>query len=271
MRRILFFDYPGDTFRGNYLKFTRTIIERYKTFFKSDLGGCWENDEFIDLNTNKYFANISEFNIRLDESLSILNRCDFSIIVFVGHGCNYAELDRIQVCSPAQNIEDFTITIKSLYENIINTGKRMLIVDSCRTYLERRSINEYINESLGWENAGNRENNRNYYNQLIQKAPNHIEIIQSAQQGQSACTIPFENSSVFSKSLFSVLEQKSTAARQIQISGDKCDFSYIDMKSDVDTKMAALVSSSQISQVTTLPDVGNSNFPLIAVDTSIIM
>lgn len=272
MRKILFFDYPGDKQSNNLIN-THHIIERYKEFFESGFGGCWNaKSEFIDLNENGHrFTNITDFALEFGSALRTLNQCDFSIIMFVGHGCAYNGIDRIQVLPPSQNIEDYTIPVSCLYKDIEGgKGKRLILIDSCRSTPRILSCTEYLNESkeYDWlkEHFGNSSNNRDYYNQLFAEAPNHIELIQSTQRGEEAYTITQEESSVFTKSLFSVIKQKLKTVRFVQLSGNDYHITYNNILKDVNTDMSKKNYKSQQSQLTVIPPETNTHFPLIALD-----
>lgn len=254
-------DYPGEQGAQNYVPFTRTIIEKYKEFFKSDVGGCWNEDEFIDLYENYgYFNNGYNPGTCLSTELLKLKGYAYVIIVFIGHGCNHEKLDQIQITSKE-------ITPISNFLPFIKKG--LVIIDSCRSYLSEDAISipKLILES---QMFGIRERNRDYYNNLIVDAPDHIEIIQSTQKGEIARTIPHEKNSVFSKAFFEVLGEKNKLAREKQISGQANYISYNDIKDEVDAKMAGYGFSQQESQFT--PNLSNDNryLPLIAVDVATI-
>lgn len=254
-RSILFMDYPGE--RGvNYIDYTRNIIGEYKKFFKSDIGGCWEDGEFIDMHDEYgYFENTNNPQGCLESKLKILNGCDYSIVVFVGHGCYHNHMDKIQLS------QDVLFSVNDLYKN---AGKRLVIVDSCRSLLTQEyipSFTKIIRESKEYDY---RNENKKYYNRIISDMQDHIELIQSTQICQYAATIHIEKTSVFSKAFFNVINQKKDIARSIQLMGRPYQLSYEEIKNEVDNEMIRLRFPNQKSQYTPDPCV-QEKFPLIAV------
>lgn len=179
-RRILFIQNPGSS--DILKKGIPQMIERYKAYFRSPVGGFWDDSEFIDVSKlNQGDVTIqSDFIFKLKE----INAPDveYSIIIFLGHGASLDHKDHIQLESG--ELASIDMLTKGLYSQPI---KRTVLIDACRV--------GYISSPQGWilesktfsgDSQFIGEECKEYYNSLLSKTNAHVDIIQSAQHGQKA-------------------------------------------------------------------------------------
>ena len=264
-RKILFMDYPGEVGASNYVSFTCDIIKQYKDFFRSDVGGCWDENEFVDINlTNPYALNEK----KCSEALEEIKNCDYSIVVFVGHGCNYDGLDMIQL-----NSNEKLFPVEQLYTN---AKKRLVIIDSCRTYLGQLSVPS-LSFMISESEDSRRERNRESYNKIIRDIPNHIELIQSTQKGRKARTLSSEKSSVFSRAFLEIIKSLASSrpakCRRLMKINDPYSVSYNGIKAEVDNAIANNNQQSDyncfIGNIEYRPENGEKGyFPLLCIDNN---
>ena len=287
MRRILFI-YLGkknDEDPDPHHCIADNTIKEYKEFFKSDIGGCWEekeeNSELVDLNLNATNKDLREEIAKLD------NFC-YSIIVYVGHGNSDDDNDYIQI-SDTEKCE-----ISELYTP--KTKKRLLIIDACRCSqtgnIQNVDIGNYTHVSFptNLTNKSARDRNRDLYNKKIKECNPHIEIIQSTKRGCHAhgFTNGTDSAMAFSYSLIRVLYFDKTLKRfndlalypQNTSNNTPYNLSYLDICEKTNNQMGNL-GLTQKSDHTYINDKGEKVcisslsskerlplkcFPLVAVD-----
>ena len=189
-RKLLLLCNPGYEECGNYVPQAIKIIEAYKQYFQSSVGGVWRDNEIDEM--PKHLIGMGQ-NYWLAEKVKEYDKLDYSLIVFVGHGGASDNSDYIQLSGGK------LFAIKDLYINE-NTIKRTIIIDSCRSYIEPDIFNLLV-ETF----EKNTEDCRNVYNSIIKDAKPHYELLQSTQYGKLANTTLM--GSVFSDALFNVLKK----------------------------------------------------------------
>lgn len=179
-RRILFIQNPGSS--DILKKGIPQMVERYKAYFRSPVGGFWNDNEFIDVSR----LHPGEVTIQSDFifKLKEINAPDveYSMIIFIGHGASLDHIDHIQLESG--ELASIDMLTKGLYSQPI---KRTVLIDACRV--------GYISTPQGWILEGKTfsgdsqligEGCKEYYNSLISNTNAHVDIIQSTQYGQKA-------------------------------------------------------------------------------------
>ena len=269
MRRILFI-YLGkknDEDQDPHHCIADNTIKEYKEFFKSDIGGCWEekeeNSELVDLNLNATNKDLMEEIAKLD------NFC-YSIIVYVGHGNSDDDDDNDYIQIPGN---EPPLKISELYTP--GTKKRLLIIDACRSSVDKQSLNESKQyNTREWNiTVGNKQSNKKLYNGIISdiKSP-HVEIIQSTEKGHYAQGVKEECITVFAKALFEVLQSQIGAAKTVMQGADFIR-NYSNLISLVNEKMRSIIDdelvnpqqNDQKSVCSTVPTDKEISFPLVAV------
>ena len=105
----------------------RRDVNSYLSYFKSDIGGAWEDSEIVDKNYNWSCLGLSAelLNRRMDR-----DGLDYALIVFAGHG--YAERNG-EIYFELSNEEILSLTT---LKSFLTTQKVLLIADSCQCYIE---------------------------------------------------------------------------------------------------------------------------------------
>ena len=180
---------PGDE---HYAEQSQNVIDRWEAFFKSPIGGLWdENSEIIKINeTNPMWPGRMEILMsQLD-----LDRCDYSVIVFCGHGLRTEDgKDGVQLPIPSRgNLNVFPVErlmgITKYATQIPAHIRRTIILDACRKIqpITASAIFEQREFSAGMELDG--EMCRDYYNEIIMRQEPHVELLQSTREDDYAYT-----------------------------------------------------------------------------------
>lgn len=197
-RKLVLICNPG--IKGeNYIDHVPCILDRYKAFFKSAVGGNWKDSEIEQMPRVQYCINQEKWLHKILEECDS-TETDYSFIVFVGHGGAFTDGEGIQ-------LEDNTIVPIDKLKSLGKSIKRSIIIDACRNFhpitmqsivLETRLYSENINIQETWCEE--------LYNESISEATPHIEIIQSTSYGQIAKAT--ENGSAFSDAFDDVIKEK---------------------------------------------------------------
>lgn len=123
-RCLIIIGNQGTPSKGNYLPGVSRDVNNYLSFFKSDNGGAWEDDEIIpkvyDWTSWGLYVNILQRR---------LNGLDYAIIVFTGHG--YALKNGETYFELSEGHDVSLSTIKSWFP----TQKVLMIADSCQSFV----------------------------------------------------------------------------------------------------------------------------------------
>ncbi|MCQ2262867.1 MAG: caspase family protein [Bacteroidales bacterium] len=243
-RRLLLLCNPGYEECGNYVPQAIKIIEAYKQYFQSSVGGVWCDDEIDEM--PKHLIGMGQ-NYWLAKKIEQYDKLDYSIIVFIGHGGSFDNSDYIQLSGGK------VFAIKDLYRNE-NTIKRTIIIDSCRSYIEPNIFNLLL-ETL----EKNTEDCRYLYDEIIKDAELHCELLQSTQYGELAKTT--ETGSVFSDAFFNVLKKNISLWKTEALSNPEKQVvkTIQDILDPIRTEMSIY---GQVPQYTSK---SHSHFPIFAV------
>lgn len=253
-RKLLLLGNPGIVGQ-NYVPSVPAVIQRYKEYFKSEVGGYWSDDEIIE-EPDGYDMN-SEVTWLAFQLKELNQNVDYSVIVFVGHGGAYLGNDQLQL-SKGHILPLNCMMAPSGYENLI---KRTLIVDACRSLIGG-TPSQLILESKSFSGNGQLDGNycSEHYNKLIEDCEPHVELLQSTQYGTVAKATSI--GTAFSDALFADLDSKVPLWNEFAMQ-DRCgQFSkgITDILPDVQKEMAAYGQVPQYSRYG-----GNGKFPLYAV------
>ena len=197
-RKLLLLGNPGIV-GLNYVPSVPAVINRYKEYFKSEVGGYWADDEIIeepvgfDINSEETWLAVQLADIQ--------KNADYSIILFVGHGEAYHGDDFVEL-SKGKIIPLSSFLPLKGYESIT---KRTVIVDACRSLIGATS-SQLIIENRAFSGNGQLDGNycQEYYNKLIEDCEPHIEMLQSTQYGKIAKATTV--GTAFSDALFANLD-----------------------------------------------------------------
>lgn len=182
-RQILLISNPGNPNDGNYVRTTETAIDRWESFFRSPIGGYWQDHEILRYGEdNQIDAN--EFK-RLLTPLNTV-QCDYSVIVFCGHGaCTTNDKDAIQlpIPSPANNN---LIAVDDLVNPAISSVRRTVILDACRSLIPYTSTQLFEQREYSSVYTIDGIECSKYYNSLIMQSSPHVEVLYSTSEHEKA-------------------------------------------------------------------------------------
>lgn len=252
-RRALLIQNPGKVGDANYVPTVAEAYNRFKSYLQSPVGGCWKDDELIELQRLGPMGLWlqSDFVFKLRE----LNQpdVDYSMIVFIGHGGAINGVDNVQ-------LEDGELIPISYFTEIGNPKKRTVIIDACRKY-EPLGAAGIVFEQREFSGDGGYDADacRDYYNDLISHAKPHVELLQSTQFDQYA--MGSKDGTAFTDALFHVLNDGHRVWKQ-QALMDKygeCHKSIPDILTEINANMA---TDQQVPQYTNDSD---DVFPFYAI------
>lgn len=197
-RKVLLLQNPG--VEGyNMVSTVGDALKRYKRFFKSEAGGCWDEDnEIIEIKGN--YTDEGEYTAVINE-LAEMTKCEYSIVVFVGHGDAYNGYDEIQL-SRGKTLPISAFMLNPNNNSILN---RTVIIDACRCFVAPDKT-QILLENASYTQSGqlNRNYCRGYYDSLVATPEPRLELIQSTQPGQKAFGSQY--GTAFTDMLFGVID-----------------------------------------------------------------
>ena len=156
-------------FRGlELLKGVSKDLSNYENHLLSDVGGNWDKDEIIKLLDPT--ANEVVYNIQ--NAIA-----DYVFIVFSGHGFINTYSSSDYIC-----LKDIDMSISKL---VSNSKRQTIILDSCRQYFTEIPLEE-MKESKIFSKKHVINNARKIFDDAINKTPEGIILVFSAQPGQSS-------------------------------------------------------------------------------------
>lgn len=111
----------------------RQDMVNYREFFLSALGGAWQNGEIQTLESPTRSA--------VDTELERIRECEYSIIIFAGHGRHLTGTDST-IVQLRPGVEMDANALK------VGAPKRTLVLDCCRVHSTRRIAVEGLSVSL---------------------------------------------------------------------------------------------------------------------------
>lgn len=252
MRKLLLLANPG--VQGvNWAPQVFNVLERYKQYFKSPVGGYWQDDEIID------YEDIAdpqaEANWVAIQLAEITRNAEYSIIVFIGHGGvmrgeDVIQLSRGQLCP-----------VSCLTGDNGHGIKRTVIIDACRTFIGAQQ-QLILEEQRTFSQRGLLlgPHCRDYYNEIIANSTPHTELIQSTQYGEPAAAI--RQGTAFSNALFDVVAHNTPIWSNLALMNPNC----VDSKTNQNVlEMTArnMGAFNQVPQITSSD--GSFTFPFFAI------
>lgn len=258
-RKLMLLSNPG--FKGvNYAPSVFQATERYRNFFASPLGGLWEDNEIIEMPNG---LSENEQCVWMSSMIDTLNKfTDYSMVVFTGHGGTvikgYEETECIQL--PGGGL----FPINNLLGLNDNRIKRTVIIDACRSY-----VRLYEHEQLEKEQQVLMDLTKNlilsdcrdYFNELIDAAQPHVELVQSTEIGEPANAT--QNGSAFCDALFAEIYEKGPLWNNVALTGVKQNSKTIKDVIDFVCKRKEVLEFGQMPQFRTSSEA--TEFPLYVV------
>lgn len=176
-RCLIIIGNQGTPSKGNFLPGVSRDVNNYLSFFKSDNGGAWENDEIISMVYNWTSAGLNSTIYRRR-----MEGLDYAVIVFAGHG--YA-LRNGETYFEFSDGDDVSLsTIKSWFP----AQKVLMIADSCQCFINLYREGGILREALAQRQFSQRRDYlRNLYNSHIGSVPTGAFTFASAvSSGESA-------------------------------------------------------------------------------------
>ncbi len=176
-RQLILISNPGNPNDRNYAPSTELALDRWQLFFQSPIGGFWKDNEIRRFD-EQHPLDSEQFQRMISMVLDSV-QCDYSIIVFCGHGCSTMDgRDAIQLPIPAPNYNNLFPVDGLLGLNVANV-RRTGILDSGRSIVpftsqqlfEQRQFSEVYR--IDGEECGK------YYNSMIIESNPHVELLQS--------------------------------------------------------------------------------------------
>ena len=174
-RRLIIFTYPGNKPEAvnAVVGAKRTIL----TYYRSPVGGAWTNNEIYDIDYS-YGTNVKQSLMDIIKDTN--STCDYSVVVFVGHGASTGNSQDIIQISDRD-----VFWVNNLSNGLASPEekarlRRTVIIDSCRRYIPETQLSGLLNESaLNGNGQFSADLCRQLYNEAVLKQDPHVEIIQS--------------------------------------------------------------------------------------------
>lgn len=255
-RKLLLICNPGVP-GVNHVPSVPAVLQRYKNYFQSAVGGYWRDDEIIEEEVG--YNDEAELTWLFCKLGEITRNADYSMIVFVGHGGSSDENnDQIQLSKGK------LVPVSSFLapEGFEGSMKRTIIIDACRTLIEAPQ-QQILLEQRTYSAGGMLEADwcKNLYNEVIDNCDPHVELIQSTQYGQDAHAN--ETGTAFSDAFFGVLGSNIPRwnNQALGLNTGRLSKSTIDLFPSI---AAAMQADHQVPQIRRYGN-GGGEFPIYAV------
>lgn len=158
-RKALLISAPGEVGREDYIEGVKIDARRYKQLLMSPVGGAWNADEIIHLESP------TADGVR--DMIKVLAYYDYNFVMFTGHGWySDNDKDRILELSKGQQIASGAL--------LECAGKRTIVLDSCQKVYKQslmEKLAHFANESRAAElRTPDREACRAAFDRSIQTA-----------------------------------------------------------------------------------------------------
>lgn len=210
-RQLVLISNPGIQGDEHYAPQAQDVINRWENFFMSPIGGRWEEGEIVRINEQQPIG-----ARRMDALMSQLDldTCDYSVIVFCGHGLRTEDdKDSIQLPIPSQgNLNAYSVEslmgLSKYISQIPPHIRRTIILDACRRIqpITAKNLFEQREYAGGIELDGKMCSG--HYNEVIMRQEPHVELLQSTREGDYAFTSP--TGSVYGDAVMQYIGSQST-------------------------------------------------------------
>lgn len=264
MRRLILISNPGREAEGNYQPTTASVIDRFENFFKSNIGGKWENREIDKYGENRPL-NVDEMHNIMAELDS--QSCEYSMIVFCGHGgaAGNGE-DGIQLprTVDVQTPNCFPIS-RLISQNEANDVrhriKRTVILDACRTIIPVTPQQLFEGDIARQVLKLDGDLCRQRYNEIIAQNMPHVELLQSTSPNAPAHATRM--GSEYADQVFRIVNEQTSLWHSRAIINNHFVYSMRNLHNDVLTNIAN-TTRRQIPQFRIIGD-ESIGFPFAAI------
>jgi hypothetical protein len=167
-RKAILIGSPGPKKSVTYLKGVDADLHHFVSFLKAPIGGSWEDEEIAGL-----YNCPSEDLIELFQS----TKTDFLLVYFSGHGQQDLKETKIAINDTE------SISISQLI-SIIQSPKALIIIDSCREFIDEDYPSFSGPEYLSFKSLLDHPNTRDRYMQIISESATGIAIAYSCSVGE---------------------------------------------------------------------------------------
>ena len=169
-RKAIMIGSPGPKNSATYLKGVDADLHHFVSFLKAPIGGSWEEVEIASL-----YKNPSENFIELFQN----TKTDFLLVYFSGHGQQDLNETKIAI----NDTESISI---SQLTSIIQSPKALIIIDSCRKFIDEDYSSFSGAEYLSFKSILDQPNTRDRYMQIISESTNGIAIAYACSVGENS-------------------------------------------------------------------------------------
>jgi len=167
-RKAIIIGSPGPKNSATHLKGVDADLHHFVSFLKAPIGGSWEDEEIAGL-----YKCPSQDLIELFQSTNT----DFLLVYFSGHGEQGLKETNIAINDTE------SISISQLI-SIIQSPKALIIIDSCRKFIDEAYSSFSGPEYLSFKSLLDHPNTRDRYMQIISESTNGITIAYACSVGE---------------------------------------------------------------------------------------
>lgn len=234
-RHLLLISNPGNPQDENYSPATKDALDRWEVFFRSPIGGYWQDEEITRFGEER---SIDPDSLR--RLMIPLNtvQCQYSIIVFCGHGCCTTDgKEAIQLPIPDAKNHQLLPTDELLAVGLSHV-RRTVILDACRSLIPFSSSQLFEQRQYSSIYSIDGDECRKYYDYLIMQASPHVEILYSTSDHHKAYGTL--NGSLYADTMSNLVRQKVSIWKVHAINDPNGFFCYTmrDLHNDLTSALA---------------------------------
>lgn len=258
-RQLLLISNPGNPSDANYVEVAEKAIDRWRSFFQSPIGGNWEDGEILQYGKD-HLISADELR-RMMIALNTV-QCDYSVIVFCGHGGSTLDgKDAIQLPIPTSGNLNL-LPVDDLLGRGCDHVRRTIILDACRTLIPLTSDMLYETKQYSQIYTIDGVECGKYYNSLVMDAKPHVEVLYSTSLHQKAFATM--TGSEYADAMSSYVKDNSLRWKSLAIMNKNgyFDYSMCDFQHDMITELGK--RNNQLPEYR-IEGKTNRNFPFIAM------
>lgn len=229
-RHLLLISNPGNPNDKNYVKTTEEAINRWESFFRSPIGGYWQDNEISRYGESRPIT--PDAIKRLMIPLNTV-QCEYSIIVFCGHGgCTLDNQDAIQLPIPSTG-DCRLLPVDALLGEGLPFVRRTVILDSCRSLIPFASTQLFEDKQFSSIYKTDGIECGKYYNDIVMQASPHVEVLYSTSEHHKA--FASKEGSAYTDAMSNLVRMKSLWWKSLAINdrfGMYC-YSMCDLHKDI--------------------------------------
>jgi hypothetical protein len=169
-RKAIMIGSSGPKNSATYLKGVDADLHHFVSFLKAPIGGSWEEEEIAGL-----YKNPSENLFELFQGTNT----DFLLVYFSGHGRQDLNETKIAI----NDTESISI---SQLTSIIQSPKALIIIDSCRKFIDEEYSSFSASEYLSFKSLLDQPNSRDRYMQIISESAIGFVIAYACSVGENS-------------------------------------------------------------------------------------